>query len=127
MRVDRHNDGACKLILPREEIFELAVIPLSPPVSTGIGIDKACTDPNSFTRPAHATLQEVAHAELPSNVPWFVDLAQIAVTRVSGNYREIRASAKVRDDLFCYAIREGDLCSIPTKACKGNNCNRRFV
>src|SRR5262245_34170095 len=123
MRGDRHNDRARKLILHREEIFELAVIPLRPAVCTGIGIDKACTDPNSLTRPAHAALQEVAHAESASNVPWFVDLA----TRVSGNYREIGASAKARDDLFCYAIRERGVRSISTKAGKGNNCNRRLV
>src|SRR6516225_3476169 len=124
MRGDSRNDRVCKLILHGEDILERAVIPLSPPVGTGIGIDKACTDPNSLTRRAHATLQEIAHAESPSNVPKFVDLAQIAVTRVSGNYREIRASAKVRDDLFCYAIREGSIRSVSTKACKGKNCNR---
>jgi hypothetical protein len=56
MRGDGRNDRACKLFLRREDIFELPVIPLSPTESTGIGINKPRTDPNSPSRRARYPL-----------------------------------------------------------------------
>jgi hypothetical protein len=60
------NDRACCAL---KKVFELPVIPLNPMVSTSVGVDKTRTDPNSIAGRAHATFQEVAHAEVPSIFP----------------------------------------------------------
>src|SRR5215470_9927324 len=124
---DGGNDRACNLILHCEGVFEFTIIALDPTVSTTIGINKASSDPNAPTRLVDATLQDVAHAELPSNDPLFVRLAQTMVTEVVRNDREIRTSGKTCDDFFCYAIRERGKCLVSTEACEGKNRNRRLV
>ena len=74
-------------------------------VSTSVGVDKTRTDPNSIAGRAHATFQEVAHAEAPSIFPSFVEPARKAETRVSRYYEKVRTSGELRDDLFYDAIR----------------------
>ena len=100
------------------------LLQLSPTVSTSLDINKSRSDPNSLTRRTHTTFQDVANTELPSNDPSCIRSAQVVEPGVAGNDREIRASGKIRDDLFCHANREMRLSA---GDCEGKNRNRSSV
>ena len=53
------------LVLDRENVVEFAVVPLSPAVGAGHGVDELRRDADAVAAPPDATFQNVACAQLP--------------------------------------------------------------
>ena len=67
-RVQRADDRLDDLVLEREDLTEVPVVPLSPDVMPGGRIDKLGTDPDPVVRSAHAPFDDIARAECSSDL-----------------------------------------------------------
>src|ERR1700686_1170922 len=81
-RKNRDN-RACNLVLNREDILDLAVIPLGPALGAVFGIDKLNVDPDPIVLPPNAPFQQIANAKLLTYLPNVDRLALVLERRVS--------------------------------------------
>ena len=69
MSGEGRDNCAGHLVLDRECVVKFAVIPLSPAVAAGHGIDELRRDANTVATTPDAALQHVAGAQLPPDLP----------------------------------------------------------
>src|SRR5215468_7265863 len=60
------DNRARHLVLDRENVVQFAVVPLSPAVGAGYGIDELRRDTDAVAAPPDASLQQVACVKLPA-------------------------------------------------------------
>src|SRR6516162_6159090 len=66
--LDRGDDTRGDVVLHREDVGQISVVALGPEMGTGGGIDKLTADAHPLPGPAHATLEDIAHAKVAANL-----------------------------------------------------------
>ena len=77
----RHRLG--DLVLYREDVGEIAIVPLRPDVIPGLGLDELRGDADTITGLAHAAFEHIAHAELAPDLLHLDGLAPVGEARIA--------------------------------------------
>jgi hypothetical protein len=83
-QVECNRDPAGDLVLQGEQIIRVTVEPLGPQMGVALGIKQLRADADPVTRPADASLQHIAHAQLAADllrVDGLVTVCERAIAR----------------------------------------------
>ena len=69
MRREERNNRARHLVLDCERVVQFAVVPFGPTVGASQGIDELRGDADAVAASPHASFQDVACAQLPTDLP----------------------------------------------------------
>src|SRR5688572_26483948 len=106
MRFHGRRNAAGNLVLDREYFARVAVIPLSPLVNSGRGIDELRTDAHPLIRPANAALEYVADAELAGDLLHVNGPIFVGKCRISRDHEKPPNAGQLRDEVLRNAVRE---------------------
>src|SRR5580700_334525 len=98
--------GSSDLVLHSEHVSEPPVIPFGPYMTTRFGINKSRTDTQALAATAHAAFQHVARSQFFGHQLHRNWLTLACETGISSDHNEPASARKLRDYIFCNAIRE---------------------
>src|SRR5262245_65966235 len=90
------------------------------------GVDQLTRDTNAIVGFAHATLEDVSHAQLRGHVADVDGLALVSERRVAGDDEEPSLPRQTRDDVFGETVREIFLVLIAACVWGGESRNDRL-
>jgi hypothetical protein len=123
---DRDN-RARDLVLDRENVVQLAVVPLSPAVGAGHGIDELRRDPDAVAAPPDAAFQHVTCAQLPADLSEIDRLALVLEGRISPDDQEVGKARQFGCNVLGNAVAEIVLLRVGIEIGERKDCNRRLV
>src|SRR5262249_33199850 len=127
MRGEDGDDRAHDLILDGKDVFELAVVVLSPSVSSGHGVDQLRGDAEAIPAPTHAALQHIAYPQIAPHIADIGRLALVLEARVAGDDEQLREARQLGDDVLGDAVAQVILLLVSAKIGEGEYGNRRRI
>ncbi len=95
---DRHRFG--DLVLQREDVGEIAVVPVGPDVVASLGFDQLGGDANAIGGPSHAAFEHVAHAEFAPDLLQIDCAALVGEGGVARDDEQRGVARQSGDDVF---------------------------
>src|SRR5215468_7088348 len=96
-------------------------------MSAGRGVNKLAGDSNTVAASAHAAFQDVAHAQLASNLLYVNGPSLVRKARIAGDDKQARETRQGGDDLFHDAVSKILLCRVVAHALEWKDSDGRFV
>src|SRR5262249_44957813 len=127
LRRDRPYDADSHLILQIENVLEIAFKALRPEMYACRGIHELTGDAHPARGFAHASFEDVAHAELTPDLLHVDRPALVSETRVSRDHEEPSHARERRDDLLDDAVCEIILLRVAAHVLEGKDCDGGFV
>ena len=93
-RLDSAGDGIRDLVLQLEQVGEVTVEPLCPKMRVCFGINQLGVDAHPSARPANASFQKVAHAQLATDLPRFARPVPVGECCIARNHQHVRESGQ---------------------------------
>jgi len=96
-------------------------------MSASRGVNKLAGDPNAVAASAHATFQDITHAQLASDLLYVNGPSLVRKARIASDDKQPRETGQGGDDLFHDAISKILLCRVVAHALKRQDSDGRFV
>src|SRR6185295_5249714 len=103
---DRARDFGRNFILQIKYLFQGAVESVDPEVCAGRRINELSCDADLAGRSAYAALQDIAHAQLASDLLHVYRPALVGEARVASDHEQPAHARQRHDDLFHHAVGE---------------------
>src|SRR5262245_8048190 len=120
---DRDN-RAGDLVLNGEHVLELPFVALGPAMDAGHRVNELHRYANSTSAAANASLQDVVHAKLASDLAYVDRLSLVLQRGVVGDDEQLGETRQLRNDVLGNAVRKIVLFSVAAGVVQGQHCDR---
>src|SRR3546814_487330 len=123
----RRDDLLRDLVLDREDVGQLAVVPLGPEMAARLAVDQLRGDADAGASLAHAAFQHVAHAELAADVLNVDGAPPVDEGGVAGDDEQARDLRQIGDNVLGDAVAEIGLLGITAHIVERQNDDRGLL
>ncbi len=125
--LDDADDLVGDLVLQVENVFQRAVVAVGPQMRPGRGLDQLRRDAHPVARLAHASFQDIAHAELTPDLSHIDGSALVGEARIARDHEQPFDPRQAGDDVLDHAVGEILLLRIAAHVLERQDRDRRPV